>query len=79
MGVSPTPETKLQSMQWHHTHAPSAKKFRTSMSLRKIMATAFWDRKGLLLLDFLPRGDTINAAANCETLKRLCRAIQNQW
>jgi histone-lysine N-methyltransferase SETMAR len=66
-----TPETKHQLMQWHHTHFPSAKKFRTPTSTRKIMATVFWDRKGPLLVDFLPRRDTINAAAYCETLKRL--------
>jgi hypothetical protein len=34
-------------------------------------ATVSWDRKGPLLVDFLPRGGTINAAAYCETLKRL--------
>jgi hypothetical protein len=29
----------------------------------EIMATVFGDRKGPLLVDFLPRGDAINAAA----------------
>lgn len=32
----------------------------------------------MLLVDFLPRGDTINAAAYCETLRKLRRAIQNK-
>jgi hypothetical protein len=57
-----TPEDKPQSMQWRHTHSPTAKKFRTSPSNRKIMATIFWDRKRPLLVNVLPRGDTINAA-----------------
>jgi hypothetical protein len=43
-------------------HTPTAKKFKTSASDRKIMATLFWDRKGPLLVNFLPQGDTINAA-----------------
>jgi hypothetical protein len=73
-----TPETKQQSMQWRHTHSPSAKKFRTSMSTSKIMATVFGDRKGPLLVDSLPQGDTINAAAYCKTLKSLRQAIQNK-
>jgi hypothetical protein len=47
-------------------------------SNRKIMATIFWDRKGPLLINFLSRGDTINAAAYCEMLKKLRQPIQNK-
>ncbi|GFV14053.1 mariner Mos1 transposase [Trichonephila clavipes] len=36
------------------------------------------DRKGVLLVDFLTRCDTINAAAYCATLHKLRRAIQNK-
>ncbi|GFU97887.1 mariner Mos1 transposase [Trichonephila clavipes] len=42
------------------------------------MCTVFWDSKGILLIDFLLRGQTINAAVYCETLRKLRRAIQNK-
>ncbi|XP_015433590.1 PREDICTED: histone-lysine N-methyltransferase SETMAR-like [Dufourea novaeangliae] len=42
------------------------------------MATVFWNRKGVLLVDFMPSGTTINADRYCETLKKLRRAIQNR-
>jgi len=42
------------------------------------MCTVFWDRKGVLLVDFLPQGSTINAGVYCDTLKKLHRAIQNK-
>jgi len=42
------------------------------------MATVFWDRKGILLIDFLKRELTINANAYCETVRKLRRAIQNK-
>lgn len=42
------------------------------------MATVFWDKKGVLLIEFMPIGTTINAASYCETLKKLCRANQNR-
>ncbi|MGR0202337.1 hypothetical protein, partial [Klebsiella pneumoniae] len=32
----------------------------------------------ILLIDFLPQGETINANRYCETLKKLRRAIQNK-
>ncbi|KAG8176077.1 hypothetical protein JTE90_025535 [Oedothorax gibbosus] len=42
------------------------------------MCTVFWDRKGVLLMDFLSRNETINSAAYCETLNNLRRSIQNK-
>lgn len=73
-----TPETKRQSSQWRHTSSPSAKKFKTTISAKKIMASVFWDHKGIILIEFLPQGETINASRYCETLKKLRRAIQNK-
>lgn len=50
----------------------------SAQSAGKVMATVFWDRKGVLLVDFLPAGTTVNADRYCETLKKLRRAIQNR-
>jgi hypothetical protein len=41
------------------------------------MTTVFWDRKGVLLVEFKQQGTTITSQEYCETLKKLCRAIQN--
>ncbi|GFT82091.1 uncharacterized protein TNCV_3910221 [Trichonephila clavipes] len=46
--------------------------------VRKVMCTMFCDRKGILLIDFLSRGETINVDRYCETLRKLRRAIQNK-
>jgi transcriptional/translational regulatory protein YebC/TACO1 len=32
-------------------HSPRTKTFKTSISVKKIMASIFWDRKGILLVD----------------------------
>lgn len=42
------------------------------------MCTSFWDRKGALLSEVLPQRETINAASYFETLRNLCRVIQNK-
>ena len=42
------------------------------------MCTVSWDRPGVVLVEFLPQGTTINSAVCCETLKQLRRAIQNK-
>ncbi|KAJ4450280.1 hypothetical protein ANN_01700 [Periplaneta americana] len=73
-----TPETKQQSMHWRHSGSPVRTKFKQTLSVWKVMCTVFWDRKGILLIDFLPRGETVNADHYCETLRKLRRAIQNK-
>jgi len=42
------------------------------------MCTVLCDRQGVLLVEFLPQGTTINSVVYCETLKKLKRAIQNK-
>jgi histone-lysine N-methyltransferase SETMAR len=70
-----TPELKQQSMD---TSSPIKKKFKQTISARKITCTVFWDRKCILLMEFLPQGSIINAVVYCDTLKKLRCAIQNK-
>jgi len=50
---------------------PEPKIQNINFSEKKIMASDFWDRKGILLVDFMPPGAKINAAAYCDILTRL--------
>jgi len=45
------PETKRQSMEWHHPQSPRKKKFKTTSSAGKVMITVFWDNDGVNLVD----------------------------
>jgi len=55
------PKTKQQSMEWRHSGSPRPKKFRVQKSAGKVLASIFWDQDGILLIDYLPKGQTINA------------------
>jgi hypothetical protein len=46
--------------------------------VKKIMASLIWDRKGIPLVDFMPPGSKIDAAAYCDTLTGFRWAIQNK-
>ena len=70
------PESKRTSMEWRHPTSPKTKKFKAEKSAGKVMATIFWDSKGVILLDFLPRGETVNANVYIETLKKLKARIR---
>ena len=72
------PETKRQSMQWHHLGSPSPKKFKVTPSAGKVMITVFWDACGVLLVEFLQKGQTINSACYQATLMKLAAAIRRK-
>lgn len=72
------PETKRQSMEWHHLGSPSPKKFKCSPSAGKVMMTVFWDSRGVILIDFLPKGETVNANRYQDTLKKLATAVRRK-
>ena len=55
------PETKQQSMEWRHSGSPNPKKFRVRKSAGKVLTSIFWDQDGILLIDYIPKGQTINA------------------
>ena len=74
-----TPELKQQSMEWRHTSLSTKTKFKQTTLTRKIMCTVFWDRKGVLLVNFLLQGSTINTDVYCNTLKKLHCTIHNKW
>jgi len=48
-------------MEWRHRGSHSPKKFRVQKSARKVLASIFWDQDGILLIHYLPKGQTINA------------------
>jgi len=55
------PETKQQSMKWRHSGSPRPKHFRVQKSTGEILASIFWDQDSILLINYLPKGQTINA------------------
>ncbi|GFN96862.1 EF-hand calcium-binding domain-containing protein 6 [Plakobranchus ocellatus] len=65
-------------MTWKHPSSPVTKKFKVQRSAAKVMATVFWDAKGVILLDILPQVQCINAARYCSTLDRLKEAIRRK-
>ena len=65
------PESKQQSMDWRHVNSPWKKKFKMLPSVGKVMCAVFWDRKWVILLDFLKPGQTIISDRYIATLTKL--------
>ena len=62
------PENKAQ---WVGPGSPRPKKFKTHSSAGKVMATVFWDAKGVIMLDFLPKRSTITGVYYANLLDQL--------
>jgi hypothetical protein len=64
-------ETKEQSKKWMHTHSQNQpKNFKQTFSARKLMATVFWDRKGV------QQGNTIMSKVYCRTHKKKIKTAE---
>lgn len=60
-----------------HPGSQRSEKFKMAKCAGKVMATMFWDRRAVLLADFVEEATTINAASYYATLERLRTAIKN--
>lgn len=74
-----TPENKEQSKQWVGKGEPTPKKAKTILSANKVMATVFWDARGIIYIDYLEKGKTITGQYYAELLQRLKHEVQIKW
>ena len=72
------PESKMESMEWKHKTSLTPKKLRVEKYADKVMATFFWDEKGLLLLEFMPQKTTITGQTYANTITALREAIKKK-
>jgi histone-lysine N-methyltransferase SETMAR len=69
------PESKIARMQWKTPGSPTPVKPRAQKSAGKVMLTVFWDAKGVLLKDYLPRGNTVNGQYYADLLTKLRKVV----
>ena len=64
------PESKMQSKQWKHPGSTPPKEFKRVHSAGKVMASIFWDSQGVIMIDYLEQGPTINGSYYAGELRR---------
>lgn len=73
-----TPEMKIQSAQWVFPNERAPKKAKTTQSAGKVMATVFWDSKGIIHIDYLPKGQTITGEYYCNVLEQFDKNLKEK-
>jgi len=48
-------------MEWRHSSSPGPKNFQVQKSAGRVLASIFWYQDGILLIDYLPKDQNINA------------------
>jgi histone-lysine N-methyltransferase SETMAR len=66
-----TPESNRQSAEWTAYDEPNPKRGKTQQSAGKVMASVFWDAHGIIFIDYLQKGQTINSDYYIALLERL--------
>ena len=69
---------KAQSSQWRRSDEPPPLTARAVQSSHKRMASVFWDCEGILLIEWLPKGSTINSEYHVAGLKKLRDVIKKE-
>lgn len=66
-----TPKSNRQSSEWTAHDEPAPKRAKTQQSAGKVMASVFWDARGIIFIDYLEKGRTINSDYYIALLDRL--------
>ena len=66
-----TPESKRSSSEWTAAGEPRPKRPKAQQSAGKVMASVFWDAHGIIFIDYLEKGKTINSDYYTALLNRL--------
>jgi [histone H3]-lysine36 N-dimethyltransferase SETMAR len=73
-----TPETAQQSKQWVSKGQSAPKRPKTQQSAGKVMATVFWDGRGIIHVDYLEHGRTITAQYYSDLLDRFDAVVKRK-
>lgn len=65
------PELRQQTAEWTEPGCSAPKQVKGTKSAKKVMASIFWDAKGILMIDYLQTGKTITGEYYCSLLDQL--------
>ena len=72
------PKLRQQTAEWTEPGCSAPKQVKASKSSKKVMASVFWDAKGILLIDYLQTGKTITGEYYKNLLDQLDKKIREK-
>lgn len=72
------PHTRQSGMEWRKRGEKGPKKPKVRENRGKLMATFFWDCRGVIMIDYLPRGQTMNGDYYADLMRQLREQIKKK-
>ena len=73
-----TPDSREASREWVEPGGSAPKRPKTQKSAGKVMASVFWDARGIIYIDYLEKGRTITGVYYAALLDRLVDEIKEK-
>ena len=73
-----TPESRKWSKQWVNPGGSALKRPKTQQSIRKVIASVFWDAYRVIFINYLEKGRRITRAYYAALLDRLVDEIRKK-
>ncbi len=73
------PDTKFSSMHWLRAKEPRPQKALRARTQTSTMLITFFDSQGLLLKEFVPKGETVTGEFYVQVLTRLQDRVRRKW
>jgi len=73
-----TPESNRQSAEWLKSHESRPKRPKDQRSAGKVLASVFWDARGIIFIDYLQKGRTVTGEYYAELLDKLNDEIKKK-
>ncbi len=73
-----TPTTKQQSKQWLKKKTPGPLKVKVHDTRTKMMVLTFFDSKGMVYNNYVPKGQTVNKEYVIKALQKFLRKLRKQ-
>ena len=71
--------TSCKKKSWIKRDEPAQSTSKADVHQKKVMLSVWWDFKGIVYFELLPRNQTINSNVCCRQLMKLDEEIKEKW
>ena len=69
----------MRKISWSKRDEPVQWTSKADIHQKKVMLSVWWDFKGIVYFELLPRNQTINSNVNCRQLMKSDKGIKGKW
>ena len=72
-------DTVVRKRSWSMRNEPAQSTLKADIHQKNVMLSVWWDFKGIVYFELLPRNQTINSNVYCRQLMKLDKEMKEKW